>query len=358
MNTGKLSEHLDSMRIRYPDRPLQVSIQLWGRGTDFSYGTRAADGATRRFHTASIGKLLTATVIVRMIEAGRLDLETPLASLLPADTLDDLFVLGGADHRDRVTVEHLLGHTSGVADYFAGIYGGRTRGQRFTDRVVTEPDHLWTPAELLACSRDAQKPVAPPGERFHYSDSGYVLLGMIAEGIDGASFGNVLDRWVFEPAGMSDSRLAFDTTGVLHELPAIDPVWLHGHEISGFTSLSCDWAGGGVLTTAEDLQRLNRFFWGEGVSDAHRAAMMQPRHRFHRGLWYGLGMMELRLGEFSWFLRRLPRCYGHIGVLGTHLWYDPASGCSIVINVGDTGAMNRSFRLLIRLMVAVEKSLR
>ena len=59
---------------------------------------------------------------------------------------------------------------------------------------------------------------------------------------------------------MSDSRLAFDTTGTLLPLPEIEPVWLHGHDISRFPSLSCDWAGGGVLTTAEDLQRFNRFF--------------------------------------------------------------------------------------------------
>ncbi|TVR05498.1 MAG: hypothetical protein EA403_02555 [Spirochaetaceae bacterium] len=129
----------------------------------------------------------------------------------------------------------------------------------------------------------------------------------------------MLERRVFEPAGMTQSCLAFDTTGTLQSLPTIEPVWLRGHEISRFPSLSCDWAGGGVLTTAEDLQRFNRFFWSEGVSAAHRAKMMQPCHRFHRGLWYGLGMMELRLGEFSWFLRNLPRCYGHIGVLGTHL---------------------------------------
>ncbi|TVR05835.1 MAG: hypothetical protein EA403_01490 [Spirochaetaceae bacterium] len=118
---------------------------------------------------------------------------------------------------------------------------------------------------------------------------------------------------------MTQSCLAFDTTDTRLPLPPVEPVWLHGHEISRFTSLSCDWAGGGVLTTSEDLQRFNRFFWGEGVSAVNREAMMRPRHRFHRGLWYGLGMMELRLGEFSWFLRNLPRCYGHIGVLGTHL---------------------------------------
>ncbi|TVR02197.1 MAG: class A beta-lactamase-related serine hydrolase, partial [Spirochaetaceae bacterium] len=212
-----LTNHLDSIRKRYPDRPLQGNVQHPGQGIDFSYGNLTDDGTLRRFHTASIGKQLTATAIFRMIEARQLELTTPIASLLPTETLDALFTYNGVDHRGRVTVEQLLGHTSGVADYFSGIAdsrapepgrGGehkhhRSRRRKFTDVVIAEPDRLWTPAELLSYSRDAQQPVAPPGERFHYSDTGYVLLGMIAEAIDGTSFGRVLERRVFEPAGMT-----------------------------------------------------------------------------------------------------------------------------------------------------------
>lgn len=68
---------------------------------------------------------------------------------------------------DPVTLEHLLTHTSGAADYFDGKV---TSGVRVSQQVVTDPDRFWTPDELLAVSRERQRPVGRPGQTFHYSE--------------------------------------------------------------------------------------------------------------------------------------------------------------------------------------------
>ncbi|MGB3415023.1 MAG: hypothetical protein WBA28_09955, partial [Microbacteriaceae bacterium] len=75
--------------------------------------------------------------------------------------------------------------------------------------------------------------------------------------------------------------------------------------------------------------------------------MQEPRNTFHTGIVYGAGMMELRFGEFFFLLQGLPRLRGHLGVTGTHLFYDPVHDAHIAMNFHSTAEMPKSFRPLI-----------
>jgi len=72
-------------------------------------------------------------------------------------------------------------------------------------------------------------------------------------------------------------------------------------------------------------------------------------HKFRSGIYYGLGMMEIRFKEFFFLLGRLPRIRGHIGILATHLFYDATREAHIVMNFGDNQRMVQSFRALIEI---------
>ena len=191
----------DRARARRGLPAAQVLVQA--RGFEFTSGDRS-----RRFHAASVGKSMTATRAFQLAEAGALDLSAPITDLLPEADWRGLFVRDGRDHAAAVTTRHLLTHTSGVADYFEGRVTG---GLRFGHLLVREPDRLWTPADLLAFSRDHQRPVAEPGRRFSYSDTGYVLLGRVIEHVGGATLGAQLHEGIFAPAGMAHSCLLFHT---------------------------------------------------------------------------------------------------------------------------------------------------
>jgi D-alanyl-D-alanine carboxypeptidase len=73
------------------------------------------------------------------------------------------------------------------------------------------------------------------------------------------------------------------------------------------------------------------------------------RHKFRPGIYYGQGMMEIRFKEFFFLLGRLPRIKGHIGILATHLFYDPSREAHIILNLGDNTRMVESFRALIQI---------
>lgn len=158
-------------------------------GVEYTSGARELP-----FHAASVGKLATAALVMQEVDAGRLALADTVESLLPHAEIDGLFAGPGA------TVEHLLAHTSGVADYFEGKVSS---GPNFIDTVLREPRDRWEPRELLAFSRDRQTPVAAPGQTYLYSDTGFVLLGRILEEHSGRSFTELLRERVFEPAGMA-----------------------------------------------------------------------------------------------------------------------------------------------------------
>lgn len=322
------------------------------------FTVRSGDHA-RPFHAASVGKTMTAVRAYQLAERGALDLTAPISTLLPAAEWSNLFRAP-----DAVTPMHLLGHTSGVADYFEDRASG---SEPFRDLVVHDRDTRWTPADLLDFTRTHQKPVGAPGQRFHYSDTGYVLLARIIEEAGGASLGAQLHEHVFASAGMESSCLLFHTlpggAASTSPTPATDldiaPLWIGDHDISRAASLSCDWGGGGVVTTLDDLDRFLAA-WTDGrlVGRDTRARMTDARSRFRPGIRYGSGAMRVQYGGFSPFLARMPHAVGHLGVSGVHAFTMPEVGIRLVMNFHSTREMLRSFRTHISLVRRAYTALR
>ncbi|MCY7324956.1 MAG: beta-lactamase family protein [Microbacteriaceae bacterium] len=332
----KLDRHLDRItRARGALGAPQVLVRSRTNGIDYSYGARSTP-----FHAASIGKVATTVLIMQLVDEGAVTLDTSVQSVL--GPLDGVLAA-------EATVRQLLDHTSGAADYFEGPV---TSGPPFLGLVVSDPDRFWEPQDLLEFSRTRQVPVGMPGERFQYSDTGYILAGLVIEAVSGAPFHDVLRDRIFRPLAMNDSWMMWRSdpaasAGRSHG--PIAPLWLGRVEASAFRSVSCDWAGGGIVSTVDDLAKLSEGLQSTLVSAGMLAEMRRTRHRFRRGIHYGTGLMELRFGEFSFLLRGFPRPTGHIGVLGTHMFHDAVNDAHIVMNFHSTREMVRSFRTLIRI---------
>lgn len=372
----RLDRHLSRVAARRGSLGApQVAVSAPALGIEHRFGESAG-----RFHVASIGKHFTATLVMQAVEAGTFARDTPVSALLPRDELEGLFetqattdVAGGA------TVHDLLTHTAGVADYFEGpVASGRT----MQELVLAEPDRFWTPADLLDFSRRHQRPVGRPGRRFAYSDTGYVLLGRVLEQATGRAFHELLHERILTPLGMRDSALLFhsipandlaaaaasgaaasgaaaDTSASTAATLRIAPFRLGRHEVSTFRSVSCDWAGGGIVSTPDDLVSFSAALHrGDLISPASLAYLAEPRNRFRSGIRYGAGTMEVRFEGFMPLLRGLPRPVGHIGILATHLFHDPVHDAHIVLNFASTREMVRSFRTLITIEQELQRASR
>lgn len=133
------------------------------------------------FHWASVGKAFTAIVVLQLVEEARLRLDDLLARWFP-----------DFPSAAWITIDHLLTHTSGIYSFQADPGFRARRG-------------FWSPAELVELAA-SHEPEFCPGERWGYSNTGYVLLARIVERIEGRPFHQVVTRRVIEPLGLTHTR--------------------------------------------------------------------------------------------------------------------------------------------------------
>ena len=177
-----------------------------------------------RFRIGSMTKQFTAMAILLLALEGRLETTDPVCDYVDACP----------DGWDAITIEHLLGHSSGIAD--------------FTDQPDFDAMQAATPAETVA--RVADIPLSfSPGESFAYSNTGYILLGMVIERASGVGYEAFLQQRIFEPLGMADSGLEDGDTpglavGYADLFREADPL-----------DMSLPYAAGGLFSTVLDLQR-------------------------------------------------------------------------------------------------------
>lgn len=184
-----------------------------------------------RFAIASGTKGFTALVVVGLVAEGRLSLHTHAREVLG----EDLPLID-----DRVTVEHLLTHTSGIGDYCDD------------DDPPETPPGLVTSADYLA-ALDGFPQKSPPGTEFHYHNGAFAVLGLIAERIAGSPFADLVRTRVTEPAGMTDT--AFLRSDALPGRTATG--YLEDGRTNVFSLPVVGFGDGGIYSSAPDFRK----FW-------------------------------------------------------------------------------------------------
>ncbi|RJX39080.1 class A beta-lactamase-related serine hydrolase [Paenibacillus pinisoli] len=357
-NNPELSQRLNDIFRKYEQKQIGVpkgrKTEIQGRiysassGIDYRF-----PNSPKPYHAASVGKLFTMTMAGMLADQGLIGLGDRIASYFEKEELEQLFLHRGRDYAYEVTVSQLLNHTSGVGDYFEGPV---TSGRRFPHSIFSEPNRIWTPQELVAFTRERQRAFGPPGEQFRYSDTGYILLGQLMEKATGSSYGSLLRKHIFEPLELRDTYLMFYTEPMNAPAPPISPLWFKGRDLSRLDSLSCDWSGGGIVSTTDDLIAFSKALHnGELIAPSTLQQAASFPYRFRPGIYYGLGMMEIRFERLFFLLRGYPRLRGHLGITAAHLHYDPASDTHIALNFGSDAAMNASFRALVAVLNELKK---
>ena len=242
------------------------------------------------FRAGSLTKSLVATVVLQLVAEGRLSLPDTLERWLPA-------IL---PYGDRVTIHQLLNHTSGVPDYWATVertlYGSRQGRLR-----------AWTPQALVGLVA-GQPPGFPPGTAWSYSNTGYVLLGLIVETATGNTLAGELGRCIFGPLGLRDTLLPGNSPGIPspasrgYSLPLSPQGEVITGPLLGFTAQnpSWAWAAGALVSTLEDLGHFFRALLGGRLLPPRLLAEMLstitvppssvPLPLYDR---YGLGLLEV-----------------------------------------------------------------
>ncbi|RMI31408.1 serine hydrolase domain-containing protein [Nocardia stercoris] len=304
-----------------------------------SFGTGTLDrndpiGVDDHFRIGSNTKTMTVTVILQLVQQGRLRLDDPVANYVPD-------VPGG----DRITVAQLAEMRSGLYNYSDDL--------GLSTALDADPQRVWTPQQLLAIAF-AHPVDFQPGERFEYSNTNTILLGLIIEKLTGESIADIFRAGIDEPLGLRHTSFPAPTD---NSIPQPHPRgYAFGTYVSTIATIatfalppdqqaaaragtvkpadrtddnpSWTWTAGAGISTVGDLATYVKALVGGGLLDAKTQQLrmdsvrpIDPAAPDNAG--YGLGLV--RFGK---------HLYGHDGQLPgymTFMGYDPATDLTIVI---------------------------
>ncbi|GAB92121.1 peptidase S12 family protein [Gordonia rhizosphera NBRC 16068] len=300
-----------------------------------TYGTTERDGGTPvslddHVRIGSNTKTWTATVTLQLAQEGKLAVTDPVSKYR-----------AGVPNGDNITIEQLLNMRSGLYNY--------SETPQVNEALDNDPQRVWTPDELLAIAFENQ-PYFPPGEGYHYSNTNYVLLGLIAEKLDDKPLAEVYQDRIFKPAGL--------TSTVFPELPdtSLPDPYSHGY-FYGTNMLTINdpalpedmqaaakngslapadvtnnnpswtWAAGGGISTANDLAT-----WAEALADGKMLDQQMQQQR----------MASIQSSDpsnpsaagYGWGLAKMGPMYGHTGELpgyNSFMGSDPENKVTLVV---------------------------
>jgi D-alanyl-D-alanine carboxypeptidase len=251
-------------------------------GRDFVEARRGMR-ATDRFRIGSITKSFVATAVLQLAGEGKLRLEDSVEHWLP----------GLVPKGETITVRELLQHTSGLFDYAAD--------QATYAPFASDPSYAWTPRALVATAT-RHPPNFEPGTGWGYSNTNYVLLGLIVEAATGQPIGSELDRRIFRPLHLwatsfeTDGRFGDRAGAGLHARVA------HGYADFGTgrldaTDLNPSWgyAAGAIASTATDVIAFYSALMRGTLLERPNLAAMETTVPIGHGASYGLGLLRRRL---------------------------------------------------------------
>lgn len=263
---------------------------------------------------ASITKQFTAMAIVQLVAENKLELNQPITTYLP-----DYPKATG----DSVTIHHLLTHTSGIPNYTSFP----------SYREVMRTPH--SAMELVSLFADLPLEFSP-GEQFAYSNSGYVLLGVIIEKITGKSYEQVLQDKIFSPLEMNDTGYDQHRTILENRASGYNKI-ANTFESASYIDMSVAFAAGALYSTVEDLYRWDQALYTEKLLPKEYMDLLFDTHIAAWGQHYGYGweIGKLRIGNTQEYAQTIGHG-GSVNGFNTQITRLPSSQ-SLILLFNNTG---------------------
>jgi CubicO group peptidase (beta-lactamase class C family) len=238
---------------------------------------------TTKFRIGSISKPLTAVALMQLVEAGKVDLDASVQKYVPSFP----------DKRAPITVRMLAGHLGGIRHYQGDEFAIQKHYDTVLDGLkIFENDPL----------------VSPPGTQFHYSSYGFNLLSAVIESASGENFLAYMQKHVFDAMGLAHTTADQNTRIVEQRSRFYDKAKDGEVENAPYVDNSYKWAGGGFLSTSEDLVRFGSMLLQPGFLKAESLRLLFTSQKTSAGKETGYGM--------GWGIARSPSgklVYAHSG---------------------------------------------
>lgn len=268
------------------------------------------------FRVASVTKTFVAASILKLYEEGKIKLDDPIDRYLPKEYTQILDT--GGYPTSVITVRQLLTHTIGIHDY--------AQDPKYYEEVLSNPTHRWTRMEQVQSAIKWGTPHFAPGQGYHYSDTGFILLGEMIEQLTGKPLAEALRRLLsFKKLGLKETYLE-----TLEPVPTgvrgLSHPYFGEIDAVGFDASIDLYGGGGLVSSVSDLARFYRaLFAGKVYRHAATLQIMlvvPSTNNDAPGGPYAMGIASRKIVGNA--------CWGHTGFWGTSAYYCPNADITIV----------------------------
>jgi len=263
----------------------------------------------------SITKQFTSMLIMQLVQQGKLKLDAPVSAYLP-----DYPKSNG----DAITIHHLMTHTSGIPEFTS-----------FPDFFKERSRNTYSPAELVNYFADSALQFKP-GERFAYSNSGYVLLGFIIEKVTGKLYEQVLQENILTPLKMNNTGYDHNGTLLKNRASGYDRTG-RNYTNASFADMSIPYSAGALYSTVEDLYLWDQALYTHQLLRKENMDLLFAEHIETGRGYYGYGWFvdEMNIGKTQEQLKTISHG-GAINGFGTLITRIP-SDKSLIVLLNNTG---------------------
>ncbi len=322
-----------------------LCVMQGGRTVTASSGTwrGACVTADTPFLIASTSKLLVTAMIFRLAGDGLIRLDDPVINFFPGE-IDRLHVWARDDVTGRITIRHLLTHTSGLPDYFEGK---RRDGTRLATQLFAGQDTSFGLEDVIRWVRDDMSPAFAPGTagRALYSDTNFYLLTEVVARVRRQSPDDALRELVTAPLGLTQTRFFKPGDATL-------PLRMGAAILDIPRAIAAMPGDGGAISTARELAIFARAFIDGRLFDASFLTAMVDWRRVFFPLEAGLGVLRFRL---PWFLppfRTGMDFIGHSGISGAFVYHWPKRDMIISGTINQINNRSRPYRMIVKAALA------
>jgi D-alanyl-D-alanine carboxypeptidase len=298
-------------------------------------------------HLASITKLYTAAIIMRLYEKGALSLDDPMSRYLPEGLIKGIHVYKGKDYSDEINIKQLLSHTSGIADYYTEKPKG---GKSVFELLLENPEHTWREDETIEWAQDKLEPNFRPGTDASYSDTNFDLLGKIIEAITSQPRHTVYEDFIFRPLDLAHTWLIESSAPQIPILPA--DVFYKKRNITTIRSNGAYWPY--MISTAEEMIIFLKALNEGRIVSKDTLKLMHNWHKLQFPLQYGFGTMYFKLPPLMTRITKISPLWGHSGSTGSFLYYSQDQDLYLAGTIDQVDSKIKPFMLMMKVLKALQ----
>lgn len=323
-------------RLINDDMPgLLVSVYSKDHGIDWSSTSGVKDKEKKEplrpahtFRMASVTKTFVAATILRLWEQGKLDLDHAINKYISEEHVEIL--KEGGHNPSIITITQLLTHSAGLADH--------THTSKYSPEIL-KSNYVWTRREQLQTLAAFTKPIGKPGEKYTYSDTGYILLGEVIEFVTQKYLGDaIIEELALRKKGLKSIQME-DRSGDFSK-NRIHQYW-EGIDTYSFNPTFDLYGGGGLLATTHDLSLFYHSLFENQVfqkPSTLEKMLTSVKYTKQQSLDYRMGLWTTEISGME--------AYTHAGFWGTQVIYIPEIKTSICVNYSQIWTNRRNAPIL------------